>query len=55
MTKAVLGVIGGSALMAMTTQSAMGWAPTYARRVLGVGPGEVGTMMSIAVGFGGGH
>ncbi|WP_238147282.1 MFS transporter [Rhizorhabdus dicambivorans] len=49
----MLGVILGSALVAMMTQAAMSWTPTYARRVLGMSAGEVGTMMSITVGLGG--
>ncbi|MFC0304125.1 MFS transporter [Rhizorhabdus histidinilytica] len=49
----MLGVILGSALVAMMTQAAMSWTPTYARRVLGVSAGEVGTIMSLAVGLGG--
>ncbi|ARR56679.1 MFS transporter [Rhizorhabdus wittichii DC-6] len=49
----MLGVILGSALVAMMTQAAMTWTPTYARRVLGVSAGEVGTIMSLAVGLGG--
>lgn len=49
----MLGIIVGTALVAMMTQAAMAWTPTYARRVLGLSAGEVGTMMSIAVGLGG--
>lgn len=48
-----LGIIIGSAVMAMGIQGTMVWTPTYARRVLGISPAEVGTMMSIAVAFGG--
>ena len=49
----MLGIIVGSAMVAMMTQAAMTWTPTYARRVLGMTAGEVGTMMSITVGVGG--
>lgn len=47
------GIMGGYGLTAMATQGAMIWAPTYARRVLELGPAEVGGMMGLAVGVGG--
>lgn len=47
------GMLAGYGLSAMATQGAMTWAPTYARRVLGIGAAEVGGFMGIAVGFGG--
>lgn len=49
----MLGIIGGAGLCAMITQSAMMWAPTFARRVMGESAADVGTMMSIAVALGG--
>lgn len=49
----MLGIIVGTALVAMMTQAAMSWTPTYARRVLGIGAGEVGTIMAMSVGLGG--
>jgi MFS family permease len=49
----MLGIIVGTAMVAMMTQAAMTWTPTYARRVLGMSAGEVGTMMSLTVGLGG--
>lgn len=49
----MFGIIGGAGLCAMATQSAMMWAPTYGRRVLGQSAADVGTMMSIAVAVGG--
>jgi MFS family permease len=49
----MIGMILGSAIMAMAIQGTMVWTPTYARRVLQVSPGEIGTMMSVAVALGG--
>lgn len=49
----MIGMLAGYGMAAMMTQGAMTWAPTYARRVLGLGAGEVGAFMSLAVGFGG--
>ncbi len=46
-------LLGGYCLSAMATQGAMMWAPTYARRVLGVGAAEVGSAMALAIGVGG--
>lgn len=48
-----LGVIVGTGMTAASTQAAMVWTPTYARRVLGASAAEIGTMMSIAVASGG--
>ncbi|MET0246457.1 MAG: MFS transporter [Sphingomonas sp.] len=47
------GIIVGSGVMAMAIQGTMVWAPTYARRVLGVGAAEIGTMMGAATAIGG--
>lgn len=49
----MLGIILGSALMALAIQGTMVWTPTYARRVMSVGAGEIGGMMSVAVALGG--
>lgn len=49
----MLGLIIGSAMMAVAIQGTMVWTPTYARRILGASPAEVGTMMSVAVALGG--
>jgi len=49
----MIGIILGSAILAMAIQGTMIWTPTYARRVLGVSPAEIGTMMSVAVALGG--
>jgi len=48
-----IGLVLGSGLMAMTVQAAMGWTPTYARRVLHLSATETGAIMSIAVAVGG--
>ncbi|MEI4509415.1 MFS transporter [Sphingopyxis sp. CCNWLW253] len=50
--KPVIGLVVGSGLMALAIQGSMIWTPTYARRVLGMGAGDVGGGMSIAVAFG---
>jgi MFS family permease len=47
------GMMLGYGLSAMGTQGMMTWAPTYARRVLGMGAAEVGGFMSLAVAVGG--
>lgn len=47
------GMLAGYGLSAMATQGAMTWAPTYARRVLGVSASDVGGFMGLAVGIGG--
>lgn len=47
------GIIVGSGIVAMANQGMMVWAPTYARRVLGVGAAEIGSMMGLAVAVGG--
>lgn len=49
----MLGLILGSAVMAVAIQGTMVWTPTYARRVLGASAADVGTMMSVAVALGG--
>lgn len=49
----MVGLILGSGIMAMTVQAAMGWTPTYARRVLGMSATETGAMMSLATAIGG--
>jgi len=49
----MIGIILGSAILAMAIQGTMIWTPTYARRVLGVSPAKIGTMMSVAVALGG--
>ncbi|SCW60471.1 Sugar phosphate permease [Sphingobium faniae] len=49
----MLGLILGSAVMAVAIQGTMVWTPTYARRILGASAAEVGTMMSVAVALGG--
>jgi len=51
--RVMVGIILGSAIMSMAIQGTSVWTPTYARRVMGVSAGEVGTMMSIAVALGG--
>lgn len=47
------GMVLGSAIMAMAIQGTMVWTPTYARRILGASPAEIGAMMSLAVAIGG--
>lgn len=49
----MLGLILGSAVMAVAIQGTMVWTPTYARRILGASAADVGTMMSVAVALGG--
>ena len=49
----MLGLILGSAIMAVAIQGTMVWTPTYARRILGASAADVGTMMSVAVALGG--
>lgn len=52
-SRLMIGIILGSAIMAMAIQGTSVWTPTYARRVMGVSAAEIGTMMSIAVALGG--
>jgi MFS family permease len=40
-------IVTGMTLMTMASYAIASWAPTYARRVLGMTPGEVGTEMGI--------
>ncbi|WP_313807662.1 MFS transporter [Sphingobium sp.] len=49
----MIGMILGSAIMAVALQGTMVWTPTYARRVLNASPAEIGTMMALAVAVGG--
>jgi len=47
------GLLLAYGLTSMISQAAMVWAPTYARRVLGLAPAEVGTTMFLIVAVGG--
>lgn len=47
------GMMAGFALTAMATQGTMTWAPTYARRVLGLSAAQAGNGLSLAVAVGG--
>lgn len=47
------GMLIGYGLSAMAVQGAMFWVPTYARRVLDMGAGDIGKMMGLAVATGG--
>lgn len=51
----MLGMILGTAIMATAIQGTMVWPPTFARRILGASPAEIGTMVAVAIGgiFGG--
>lgn len=51
--RSIGGIILGAAMMATATQGTMVWAPTYARRVLGLGAAEIGAAMGGAIAFGG--
>lgn len=47
------GIIGAYGLSTMATQGTLTWAPTYARRVLGVSATDIGTLIGLAVAIGG--